>query len=494
MSKIRLHGTSSGYTEIVPKAAAASNTLTAPSTVGELIAKDAAGAIGITSVQATNANFSGTIRVTSGIVTTANVTTLRATTGIVTTFTATNATFAGDIDPTSNWAYDIGASNLKFKQLFVNSIDASAGIVTAKTFAPTEGQLSHRNLIINGAMLVAQRGTSSTGTNYKTVDRFKSSFTGQDEVCTQSQISLTSSDTGPWAKGFRKAYQHQNGNQTSGAGAGDYAYISYIPEAQDIANSGWDYTSSSSYITLSFWVKSSVAQNFYGHFQSDDGTGQRYAFETGSLSANTWTYVTKKIPGNSNITMSNNNGVGFYIYWWQFLGTDRTDSGVALETWGAYAGGTRTPDNTSTWWTTNDATWAITGVQLEVGSYATPFEHRSFGDELRRCQRYYEKSYAYGTAPGTAGDNGRRLRRVCATATNQVQIIEETYQVKKRTTPTVTTYSTDGTSGKMSIYNYGVSTVHVTASQYGSTDTGFEVNGSGTANSAAVFWQADADL
>mgnify|MGYP003124686795 CR=1 FL=1 len=152
------------------------------------------------------------------------------------------------------------------------------GIVTATSISNissiNSGQIGgRRNLVINGAMNVAQRGTSYTGTdNYNTVDRVLTSVSGLDENCTFSQHALTSSDTGPWAKGFRKSFHIQNGNQTSGAGAGDYVQFQHRLEAQDVANSGWDYTSSSSYITLSFWVRSSVAQNFYGYLRTKDGT------------------------------------------------------------------------------------------------------------------------------------------------------------------------------------------------------------------------------
>ena len=165
--------------------------------------------------------------------------------------------------------------------------------------------------------------------------------------------------------------------------------MKYKYEAQDLAQSGWDYTSSSSYVTLSFWVKSSVAQNFYGWIVTDDGTQQNFPFETGSLSADTWTKVTKAIPGNSNITITNDNTAGLALHLVAFQGTDYTASGVALDTWAAYASGTRTPDFTSTWYTTDDATFAFTGFQLEVGSVDTPFEHRTYADDLIKCQRYY---------------------------------------------------------------------------------------------------------
>ena len=255
-----------------------------------------------------------------------------------------------------------------------------------------------RNLVINGAMNVAQRGTSSTTAGIKTVDRFRGDWSGTDEAPTQAQVDLSSSDT-PYTLGFRKSLKITNGNQTSGAGAGDFIGIDTNLEAQDIANSGWNYTSTSSFVTLSFWVKSSVAQNFYGYLFTSDGTSQIYPFETGSLTADTWTKITKTIPGNSNLTFDNDTGAGLQLQLWAFLGTTYTDSGVSLNQWAAFASGTRDPDNTSTWYTTNDATFEITGVQLEVGPQATSFEHRSFGEELRLCSRYYQRiSGSNGTA------------------------------------------------------------------------------------------------
>ena len=250
-----------------------------------------------------------------------------------------------------------------------------------------------RNLIINGAMQVAQRATTYTGADaYTTVDRFRLNHTGLNEDCTTAQADVASGTT-PYSLGFRKAYKVTNGNHTAGAGAGDRIAIQYRLEAQDVANSGWNYVSSSSNITLQFWVKSSVAQNFYGRLYTSDGTSQNYPFETGSLSADTWTKITKTIPGNSNLQFDNNNGRGLDVEFTLFRGTNETGS-VTLNQWAAFNSGTYTPDNTSTWYTTNDATFELTGVQLEVGSQATPFEHRSFGEELLLCQRYYYKKRA----------------------------------------------------------------------------------------------------
>ena len=242
---------------------------------------------------------------------------------------------------------------------------------------------------------MAQRGTSSTTSGYGSVDRFRVIYSGTDEAPTHAQVDVASGTT-PYTLGFRKALKITNGNQTSGAGSGDYIIARYKVEAQDMATSGWNYTSSSSNVTLQFWIKSSVAQNFYFNLISADGTLQNYAYETGSLSADTWTKVTKTISGASNIQFDNDNGVGLQIDFWAFAGTDFTASSVTLNQWAAYSSGNRMPDHPTTWYTTNDATLEITGVQLEVGPVATPFEHRSFADELLRCKRYFQGYIQYG--------------------------------------------------------------------------------------------------
>ena len=274
----------------------------------------------------------------------------------------------------------------------IRGVSASSDAITVANdgtcTANITNNLSNRNLIINGAMQVAQRGTSSTSNGFQTVDRFNLGASGNDEVPTQAQVDVAAGTT-PYTLGFRKAFKLTNGNQTGGAGASDFVFIKYTVEAQDTATSGWNFKSASSYITLSFWAKSSVAQNFFGYIEMPDSPEQVFPFQTGSLSADTWTKVTVTIPGNSNIVVNNDNGEGFKIFISQFWGTDFTDSSRALNTWAAFNSGQRMPDFTSTWYTTNDATFELTGVQLEVGSVATDFEHRSFAQELALCQRYY---------------------------------------------------------------------------------------------------------
>ena len=280
--------------------------------------------------------------------------------------------------------------------LKVNAIRQTAASSDAVTLAAdgtctvkATNNLSNRNIWINGACNVAQRSTSASGSNgYHTIDRIWFETANNDEGATIQQVDVASGTT-PYTLGFRKCAKILNGNQTGGAGAADTVEFGCNIEAQDIAQSGWNYISTSSYITLSFWVKSSVAQNFYGYLRTKDVSERMYSFDTGSLSADTWTKVTKTIPGNSNISINNDNGNGLAITFDAFRGTSGTGSGATLNAWRAADNAARTPDQTSTWYTTNDATLEFTGFQLEVGDVATDFEHRSYGDELRRCMRYY---------------------------------------------------------------------------------------------------------
>jgi len=289
--------------------------------------------------------------------------------------------------------------------------------ITGSTITADTGKftnLPNRNLVINGAMKVAQRGTSVTDDGYQTVDRFQLGYGGTDNHLTQAQHALTSSDTGPWEKGFRYSYHITNGNQTGGAGATDFAQILYRPEGQDIHGSGWNFTDPNSKVTISYWVKSSVAQNYYGFIEA--GSPVRiFGWETGALTANTWKKVTVTIPGYASLAIPNTNASAFVMAFIPHYGTGYTHaSNRTVGSW--YEAYNYIPDMATTWWTTDDATFEITGVQLEAGSVATDFEHRSYGDELARCQRYYQQyddssntgTYVWGIAFG-GGSNSAGL-------------------------------------------------------------------------------------
>ena len=324
------------------------------------------------------------------------------------------------------------------------------------------GQIGgRRNLVINGAMNVAQRATSYTGSDqYNTVDRIHTSNNNVDENCTFAQVDVASGTT-PYSLGFRKALKVTNGNQTTGVDVDANIQIQHRIEDQNMAQSGWNYTSSSSFITLQFWVKSSVAQNFYGYLRTRNGTEQIYNFETGSLTADTWTKIIKTVPGNSNLQFDNDNGRGLQFNLAPYWGTNFTDSGISLGSWRAYVNGERTPDSTSTWYLTNDATFEITGLQIEVGSQATAFEHRSFGEELALCLRYYEL-----IAERDEGSNSKENNIGPFWGDGSSSFIQIPFKVKKRTQPTldISNYSNAfriyGNSGGNNVDTLSANTLH----------------------------------
>ncbi len=264
------------------------------------------------------------------------------------------------------------------------SIDNSSGTCTANLT-----NRNNKNLVINGACLLAQRGSQNTTGGYL-VDRFTTGFAGQNEAITQSQVDVGSGTT-PYSLGFRKALRLTNGNQSGGADTGDYVNIQHKIEAQDMATSGWNYTSSSSYISLSFWIKSSVSQKYYVRLFTTDGTAKAYVIDTGVLSANTWTKITHEVAGHADLQFDMDADVGFTIQFVPFYGTAFTDSSVSIGLWGAKSGTAQVPDMTSTWWTTDDATFEITGFQIEVSDHSTDFEHLSEAVVKRLCQRYYQQ-------------------------------------------------------------------------------------------------------
>ena len=337
---------------------------------------------------------------------------------------------------------DGGSSNIELDDsrnttckgnLTVDGTTTLTGAVTLPA-GTTSDTLSFRNLMINGAMRVAQRGTSTTTEGAFLLDRWKVGWSGQDEAQTVAQHALTSSDTGPWAKGFRYSLHITNGNQSSGAGASDDTWIKYVMEDQDLCTSGWDYTDSNSKATLSFWVKASVAQTYYVILETRNGTSRQFSFDV-PVSANTWTKITQVIPGDSSFQCDNDNGEGLHIYFVPFYGTGKTSSGHTIDSWHNTDGGDQCPDMTSTWWTTNDSTFEITGVQFEVGDTATEFEHRSYGDELARCERYYEVQRM------NTGTGGYYAHSNAATGNTRYHNMSE-FRCHKRASPTVTLVAT----------------------------------------------------
>ena len=245
-----------------------------------------------------------------------------------------------------------------------------------------------RNLIINGAMQVAQRGTSAvTVTNsagYRCVDRFKTDIDGSGG----GDFSHAQATDVPSGQGFQYSSKITTVTQASQpASEGNRHQLYSILESQNVFHLDWG-TSSAKTCTLSFWVKSSVTGTYgfiFGHY----GSGSTYFYNTNYTinSANTWEKKTITVTGpTAGGNNTGDNSFGVRVEWILGVGSD-AETGT-LNEW-TTSSTMRTAANTVYLPENAGATWYLTGVQLEVGDVATPFEHRSFGDELAACQRYY---------------------------------------------------------------------------------------------------------
>ena len=239
------------------------------------------------------------------------------------------------------------------------------------------GQIGgRRNLIINGAMQVAQRGTSAITGNGYAVDRFYGSKFATDQLAHSIQQVSDSPDDFSYSLKYTVTTAETTMEATEN-----------VPFYQNIEGFNTAHlnlgTASAKTFTLSFYVKSSLTGTFGGSFQNS-ATDRSYPFTYTISSANTWERKTVTVAGDTSGTwVGATNGVGLRLYFSMGAGPTR------LGTAGAWASDNYTGATGQTQITENlNATWQITGVQLEVGSVATPFEHRSYGEELALCQRY----------------------------------------------------------------------------------------------------------
>ena len=247
-----------------------------------------------------------------------------------------------------------------------------------------DGALSNRNVIVNGDCNVNQRNTTGAASGAYGPDRHKQIY---GISTTSIQQGSVSSGTDPYKLGFRNSVLITNTSASSSTS--HYAQSEYRFEGQDLNRMGWDFSSSASYVTLSFWAKSSVAGT-YSLFMDDNAQTNRISFSY-TLAANTWKKVEIAIQGDSSINIPDDNGMRLRIVFIQSYGSSYLTSGHVNDQWAAASGSSYAPDQDHSWGNTASATWEMTGLQLELSDTATPFEHpRSYSDELARCQRYYE--------------------------------------------------------------------------------------------------------
>jgi len=238
--------------------------------------------------------------------------------------------------------------------------------------------LSHRNLIINGAMQVSQRGTSFTtasGYGDYTLDRFTSAHT-QTGKFTIAQV-----EDGP--TGFKNSLKVTSSSAYTVGASEDFLIRHKIEGTNCIPLEQG--TSNAKSVTLSFYVKSSLTGTFAVSFQNS--ANDRHYIATYTISsANTWERKTISLTLDTSGTWLTTTGIGLTIAF--SLGVGSNLDGTA----GAWAAGNKLSTSGSVdLVSTNGATWFLTGVQLELGDNATPFEHRSYADELHRSMRYFEQ-------------------------------------------------------------------------------------------------------
>ena len=255
-----------------------------------------------------------------------------------------------------------------------------------------------KNLIINGAMQVAQRGTSKTGYTaggYYTCDRWF-----HDKDGSTGTFTMTQEADAP--DGFKNSLKV---NCTTAGSSGAYNAIQTRLESQDTAHLAYG-TSNAKAITLSFWVKVSQTGNQQMNLIHHADAGSRMiSFVYTINQANTWEKKTVTFAGDTTRVGDDDNTIGFYLEWFLSSYSGRTGSSVQTS-WGAYTNTARFEGATISIGDSTSDTWQITGVQLEVGSTATDFEGRSYGEELALCQRYFQilqdnAGYFAGNAVGS---------------------------------------------------------------------------------------------
>jgi hypothetical protein len=376
-----------------------------------------------------------------------------------------------------------------------HSLNVVDGIqVDGEYVVPYSGR---KNLLINGDMKIAQRGTSasygSAGTvPYHTADRWKTYANGTG--------SFTQSIENDGPAGFTKSLKILcTASATLGTGVGKY--FAQELEGQDLQHLAYG-TASAKTMTFSFWVKSNVVTDYHTvvfHFK--DGTNTYLLSKTYSVSsADTWEYKTISVPGSTvgSGILNDTSAYGMSVRFWLSAGTDYTGSGVTNSDWIQWTDNEDIAPFYDQDISTSGDYWQITGVQLELGNKATSFEHRSFGEELALCQRYYEKTYNYETAPGTVANQGAVYNSSTSNAYSDLCYNIE-FSVSKRVPPTMTFYRTDGTSGNWNYQRSGVSStsVPVWATTWSGTHGGLLYQPVGAAYTATFnygHWVVEAEL
>ena len=244
------------------------------------------------------------------------------------------------------------------------------------------GALSNRNLIINGAMQISQRATSSTGlgasAGYFTCDRWKMDFNA-----TAGRLTMSQASDGP--VGFANCIKLDCTTADTSIAAGEYIMLEQRFEGQDLQQIGKG-TSSAKELTLSFYVKANAAFTFGVELYDNDNTRQITKLFTTTTG---WNRIELTYPADTTGAFDDDNARSLLVTFWLHSGSTYAGGTLNSSSWASVTNANRAAGIDSFFSSTSNEFY-LTGVQLELGTEATPFEHRSFADELHRCQRYFE--------------------------------------------------------------------------------------------------------
>ena len=297
----------------------------------------------------------------------------------------------------------------------------------------------NRNVLINGAMNVAQRGTSETGvgasSGYFTLDRWKYYSSG-----TAGRVTLTQDSSAP--EGFANSFKVDVTTADTSIAAGEQVMIQQRIEGQNLQQFKKG-TSNALPWALSFYVKGNASATYAVELMDADNS-DRHVNKLFNVTTD-WTRVEITFPADTTGALDDDNAVSIDLQIILHSGTNFT-SGTLQETWGALNQTNRAVGISSIFDST-DRTFFITGVQLEVGQNATSFEHEPFERTLLKCQRYYEHCYdVLGThfpADDVAFGNGMTLHNANCWSDDNFRV-QVHFLVRKRAVPTTTAYSVSG--------------------------------------------------
>ena len=263
----------------------------------------------------------------------------------------------------------------------------AAGNLTVTGDIVPSTPLSHRNLVINGAMQVSQRGTSEASISGNTTG-YKN---GPDRMWfgMRAAGTYTISQSTESPEGFSNSYKFDNTTADASLDANSYLQLSTRFEGQDLQHLKYG-TANAETTTLSFYVRSNLTGIFPVELEGTESTNRHIAKTYTINSANTWERKEVTFAGDTSVASDNDNGGAISIIWWLASGTNYT-SGTLASSWQNMDSADRAVGIANNLGSSTSNDFHITGIQWELGSNATPFEHRSFGDEELRCMRYYVK-------------------------------------------------------------------------------------------------------